>query len=242
MPSVLVPKRSVTPEWMDRADNSKHDLEGALADIHKVNRLLRGSKILIDALRPCLEKQREGETLTILDVGTGGGDLPIDIVLEARKMGKRVRITAVEKDATTAAYAKEQAGPYAEIDVQLADATRLPYPPESFDVVIASLFLHHFDAEHAAKLLREFRVLARRAVLINDLRRHLIPWAFIGIAAHVTGRHAMFRHDAPLSVLRGFTTTELRQAAREAGSPRATLVRRFPYRLLMTLPGSNATP
>jgi SAM-dependent methyltransferase len=242
VPSVLVPKRSLTPEWMDRADNSQQDLEGALKDIRKVNRFLRGSKILIDALRPCLEKQRDGETLTILDVGTGGGDLPIDIVHEARAMGKRVRITAVEKDATTAAYAKAETRPYAEIEVEHADATQLPYPPESFDVVIASLFLHHFGDEQAARLLRNFRALARRAVLINDLRRHLIPWAVIGVAAHVTGRHAMFRHDAPLSVLRGFTTSELRHAAKEAGVPRATLVRRFPYRLLMTLPGSNATP
>jgi len=243
VPSVLVPKRSVTPEWMDRADNSRHDLEGALKDIHKVNRFLRGSKILIDALRPCLEKQREGETLTILDVGTGGADLPIDIVRQTHSMGKRVQITAVERDATTAAYAKSQTAAYPEIDVQIADATRLPYAPESFDVVIASLFLHHFDDEQAARLLRDFRALARRAVLINDLRRHLIPWAFIGLAARVTGRHPMFRHDAPLSVLRGFTTTELRHAAMEAGAPRVTLTRRFPYRLLMTLPGSgNAIP
>ena len=242
MPSVLVPKRSLAPEWMDRADNSKQDLEGALRDINMVNRFLRGSRILIDALRPCLDKQRDGETLTILDVGTGGADLPIDIVREARRLGKRVQITAVEKDGTTAAYAKEQTKDYAEIDVHVADATALPFAPESFDVVMASLFLHHFDDAQAAKLLRDFRIIARRAVLINDLRRHLIPWAFIGLAAHVTGRHPMFCHDAPLSVLRGFTTTELRNAAKEAGVPRATLVRRFPYRLLMTLPGSNATP
>jgi len=242
VPSVLVPKRSFTPEWMDRADNSKQDLEGALRDLNRVNRFLRGSKILIDAIRPCLQKQLDGQTLTILDVGTGGADLPIDIVLEARRMGKRVQITAVEKDETTAAYARAQTGTYPEIDVQLADATKLPFAPGSFDVVMASLFLHHFDDAAAAQLLKDFRAIARRAVLVNDLRRHLIPWAFIGLAAHVTGRHPMFCHDAPLSVLRGFTATELRNAAKEAGVPRATLVRRFPYRLLMTLPGSSATP
>ena len=242
MPSLLVPKRSVTPEWMDRADNAKQDLEGALRDIRKVNRFLRGSKILVDALRPCLEKQQPGQTLTILDVGTGGADLPIDLANEARRMGKRVQITAVEKDEVTAAFARAQTASYPEIDVQLADATKLGFAPESFDVVIASLFLHHFGEAEAAQLLKEFRTIARRAVLINDLRRHLIPWAFIGLAAHVTGRHPMFCHDAPLSVLRGFTTTELRNAAKEAGSPRVTLARRFPYRLLMTLPGSSALP
>jgi SAM-dependent methyltransferase len=242
MPSLLVPKRSKTPEWMDRTDNTKHDLEGALRDIHAVNRFLRGSKILIDAIRPCLDKQREGETLTILDVGTGGADLPIDLANAARAMNKSVKITAVERDPVTAHFAKQQTKAYPEIEVHEADATNLPYPPESFDLVIASLFLHHFSDEDATKLLRAFRTIARRAVLINDLRRHLLPWAFIGVAARVTGRHPMFCHDAPLSVLRGFTATELRHAAKEAGSPRVTLSRKFPYRLLMTLPGSNATP
>jgi len=242
VPSVLVPKRSASPEWMDRTGNTRQDLEGALRDIGKVNRLLRGSRILIDALRPCLEKQQQGQTLTVLDVGTGGADLPIDLVNEARRMDRRVHVTAVEKDVVTAGYAKAQTQAYPEIEVTLADATRLPFPPQSFDVVIASLFLHHFGDAQAAQLLRDFRAIARRAVLINDLRRHLIPWAFIGVAAHVTGRHPMFRHDAPLSVLRGFTATELRNAAKEAGVPRVTLARRFPYRFLMTLPGSNSIP
>ena len=242
MGSVLVPKRSTSLEWMDRTDNSAQDLAGALRDIHTVNRFLRGSRILIDAIRPCLDKQREGETLTILDVGTGGADLPIDLADEARRLGKKVTITAVERDPVTFAYAKQQAMDYPEITIVQADATDLPYPPESFDVVMASLFLHHFSDGDATKLLKAFRTIARRAVLINDLRRHLVPWAFIGVAARVTGRHPMFCHDAPLSVLRGFTASELRNVAREAGAHRVTLSRKFPYRLLMTLPGASAVP
>ena len=242
MSSLLVPKRSQTPEWMDRDDNHAHDLESALRDIHKVNRFLRGSKILIDAIRPCLDKQRPGETLTILDVGTGGADIPIELVNEARRMGKSVAITAIERDPATFAYAKQQTKNYSEITIEQADATSLPYEPESFDVVLASMFLHHFTDEKATELLKSFRAIARRAVLLHDLRRHLVPWAFIGVAARVTGRHPMFCHDAPLSVLRGFTASELRNAAREAGAPRATLARKFPYRLLLTLPGSSATP
>ena len=140
------------------------------------------------------------------------------------------------------ADAKRKAEGYPEITIVQADATDLPYAPESFDVVMASLFLHHFSDEDATKLLKAFRTIARRAVLINDLRRHLVPWAFIGVAARVTGRHPMFCHDAPLSVLRGFTASELRNAAREAGAHRVTLSRKFPYRLLMTLPGASAVP
>jgi hypothetical protein len=99
------------------------------------------------------------------------------------------------------------------------------------------MFLHHFDHDDAARLLSGFRSIARSAVLVNDLRRHVIPWAFIGLAARATLRHPMFVHDAPLSVLRGFTDEELRAVARDAGAKSAVVERRLPYRLLLTMAG-----
>ena len=100
------------------------------------------------------------------------------------------------------------------------------------------MFLHHFPHEQVVALLRRFRRLARRAVVVNDLRRHALPWAFIGVVARATVRHPMFVHDAALSVLRGFTGDELAAAAREAGSERFGLVRRWPFRLVLTLEAS----
>jgi hypothetical protein len=57
----------------------------------------------------------------------------------------------------------------------------------------------------------------------------------------MTRRHPMFVHDAALSVLRGFTKGELLAAARDAGVPDATVKRRLPYRLLLTMPGTMAS-
>ena len=102
------------------------------------------------------------------------------------------------------------------------------------------MFLHHFAHGDAVRLLAGFHALARRAVLVNDLRRHAVAWAFIGLASRVTRRHPMFVHDAALSVLRGFTKAELLAAAREAGSAGATVKRRLPYRLLLTMPAASS--
>ena len=96
------------------------------------------------------------------------------------------------------------------------------------------------DHRGAVELLRKLRRIARRAVIVNDLRRHRVPWAFIATVAHVTRRDPMFRHDAPLSVLRGFTVDELRAAGRDAGVTDPRVVRRWPYRLVMTLPAETA--
>ena len=225
---------------MDRPDNSAADLSGALDDIRLVNRYLRGSTILVNAVRPHLRRLSAGETLSVLDVGTGGADLPIDLVAAARRLGRDVRIAAVDRDPVTLEYAQEKTKNTPEIEVLSADAFDLPFPPGSFDIVTASMFLHHFAHDDAVRLLAGFRRVARRVVLINDLRRHLVSWAFIGLASRVTRRHPMFVHDAALSVLRGFTDDELRAAARDAGAPEAKVVRRLPYRLLLTMPGAGA--
>ena len=242
MPSLLVPKRRLDPEWMDRTDNTPADLEGALRDINRVNRFLGGSKVIVEAVRPYLERQGEGEILTVLDVGTGSADLPRDLVREARALRKRIKVTAIEKDPVTLAYAKAQTKDIPEIEIKQGDALHLDFPDGSYCLVTASSFLHHFGPVETVQLLASFRRIARREVFINDLRRHVIPWAFIGVAARATMRHPMFVHDAPLSVLRGFTASELRSAAQEAGALRPRLTRRWPFRLLLTLPARNAEP
>jgi len=238
--SVFVPARRFDPEWMDRTDNTPEDLNGALNDLHAVNRFLGGSKTLVEAVQPFLLAHGAAEPFSVLDVGTGGGDLPLDLVTCARRLGRRIRIVAVDRDPVTLDYARRNTLEAPEIELRAADAFNLPFAPASFDLVTASLFLHHFTHDEAVRLLSSFRRIARRAVLINDLERHLVPWAFIAMIARVTRRHPMFVNDAPLSVLRGFTPAELLAAAREAGAADATVRDRMPYRLLLTIPCAKA--
>ena len=237
---MLVPARRHDPEWMDREDNTRADLEGALADIGAVNRFLGGTRIVVEFVLPHLAASAPGRPLSVLDVGTGAADVPRALVEAARGAGRPIRVVAVDRDPVTAALARAACGGIPEIEVVERDAFALGFPQESFDIVTASLFLHHFGHDDAVKLVATFRRIARRAVLVNDLRRHAIPWAFIAVAARATRRHPMFVHDAPLSVLRGFTEGELRRIASDAGAPSATVTRRFAFRLLLTVPGGTA--
>lgn len=241
MAFTLVPARRFDPEWMDRTDNTPEDLDGALDDIHTVNRFLGGSRVLVKAVRPFLPARSGGEPLSVLDVGTGGADLPLALVDDARRLGRRIRIVAVDRDPVTLDYARRKTSAVPEIELQAADAFHLPFAPASFDLVTASMFLHHFGHDDAVRLLLAFRRIARRAVLINDLERHVVPWAFIGFIARVTRRHPMFVNDAPLSVLRGFTRAELLALGRDAGAADATVSARTPYRFVLTMPGPGAS-
>lgn len=239
MPSVIVPARRLDPEWMDRTDNPPERLHRALDDIHSVNRFLGGSKILVDGVRPFLVGAPDNEPFTVLDVGTGGGDIPLALVAEARRLGRSVRIVALDRDPATLAYARDKTASAPEIEIQAGDAFRLSFAKASFDVVTASMFLHHFPHDDAVRLVSGFRAVARRAVVINDLRRHVLPWAFIALVGRITRRNPMFVHDAPLSVLRGFTGEELVAIARDAGAVAPSIRYLFPFRLLLTVPAGD---
>ncbi|HXV77281.1 MAG TPA: methyltransferase domain-containing protein [Candidatus Polarisedimenticolaceae bacterium] len=229
----LVPDRRDDAEWIDRPDNTVADLRAAFGDIGWTHRWLGGRAVLLSALGPYLD--RSDGPLRILDVGTGAADLPLAIIAWARRLGRPVEVVGLDRDFGVTSIAAGAAAGCAELTVVCADARRLPFDDRSFDLVTASLFLHHFGPGEWIKLLGGFRRVARRAVVVCDLRRHLLPWVFLAGLARLTRRHPMFVHDAPLSVLRGFTDRELLDAATACGASSVSLRRRWPFRLLLTI-------
>ena len=231
----LVPPRAWAPELMDRPDNSRAELEAAFADLERVNRWLGGRRTLIDSWLPLLSRVEVARPVEVLDVGTGDAGLAQALVQAGARAGRQVRVVAVDCDPVTADIAARRTADEPAVQVVRADARCLPFARRSFDFVTASLFLHHFRDDEAVALLRGFLDRARVAVLINDLRRHRLPWAFIAAVGWLTRRHALFRHDAPLSVLRGFTAGELARLGQRSGAPRVGVRRRWPFRLALTL-------
>lgn len=113
----------------------------------------------------------------------------------------------------------------------VADVRRLPFPDRAFDVVTASLFLHHFDAPEVPEVLAGLFRLARGALVVNDLRRARVPYVFGRVAFPLLFRARVSVEDGLVSIRRGFTEGELAEAFARAGIP-VRIARRFPYRLV----------
>jgi ubiquinone/menaquinone biosynthesis C-methylase UbiE len=96
------------------------------------------------------------------------------------------------------------------------DALAIPLADAAVDFVTCSLALHHFDPPAAAALLRELCRVARRGVIVNDLRRGRLAYAGAQLLARGPW-HAMARHDGPLSVLRAYTPQEAQALIQQAG-------------------------
>lgn len=215
-------------EWMDAPDIEPAVLRRTLLDLEAVNRWLGGTRAVVGEVAAAV---RAGESLALLDVGCGGGDLPRAIAQYAEQRHIRHHLVAIDRNLQTIALAGEWSREH-DIDYTAADALVLPFRDATFDVVIASMTLHHFDAGQRIAVLREMARVARRRVVINDLERCWPNYLGARLLAGTVWRHSLARHDGPVSVLRAFTRAELEHDFAAAGMTYVKVNRRFFYRLV----------
>ncbi len=158
---------------------------------------------------------------SLLDVGCGSGDLPHLLHAE-----RGLRVVGLDVKPLHLRQAPRSLRPVA------ADVRHLPFGPRSFDVVTASLFLHHFDGDEVAAVIASLATVARRAVVVNDLRRARVPWVFGRLFFPLLFQARVSVADGLLSIRRSFTPPELAEAFRQAGLPGVRVARAWPYRLL----------
>ena len=224
-------KRSLEKEMMDLPVGSASLLEGNLSDLRVFNRALGARRGVLNRLAALVEKNRLGR-FSLLDVGTGSGDIPIAIVRWARRKGIAARIVALEPHPVTAAVARRETKDFPEISILRGDGFKPPFRSGAFDFVLASQVLHHFSEEEIAVLLRVWAGSARRALLVSDLVRHPLAYCAVRLLTGIFTRNVMTRTDAPLSVSRAFTLSEWQKLFRAAGVGPARVLAFFTFRMV----------
>ena len=203
---------------MDDPTATAAEIAQALRFIRLVNRRLGGTRATLAPLRRWARQWRPGETIRIIDIGTGSADIPAAIVDWAGASDRSVQITAVDLHPVTLELARRFAGGgRAAIEFVHADALRLMerFRPGSFDYAHAGMFLHHLSDEDVVAVLRIMDGLTTRGLIWNDLTRGRIERAAVRLMA--LGLSAHVRHDATVSVAAGFTREEAMALARRAG-------------------------
>lgn len=198
---------------MDGTPCADHDLKNALHFLKITNRYFGGAAVVIKHLKNILSKHSAGP-LHILDVGCGLADIPVAVARWCRKRGVPVKITALELVPGIAALAREQSQGFPEIKVLERDVLTLE--DGEYDVVTASLFMHHMAESDLEPLLVKFDRLSRRGIIISDLERSRTGYSAVWALSRLIGNHVV-RHDGPLSVKRSFTLNELERLATQCG-------------------------
>ncbi len=207
-----------TLELLDGPLDDPDALRGNLRDLARLNRGLGGTSASARALDRLLADRRGPHTL--LDVGTGGADIPLDLLAAAPRHGRELRITAVDSRPEVLDAARGVDRRLADargLELLVGDGRSLPWEDRAFDVVHASLLVHHLEPDEAIAFLREAARLARLGVVVNDLVRARRHWLAARVLLRVGTRNRYTRHDGPLSVRRAYTRVELRALLAAAG-------------------------
>ena len=224
------PRETESTERMDAPDLPPAELAGALRNLTWLNRCFGGFRVAAHFTARHLAAG--GQTLTLLDVATGGADIPVGLVRRARAAGRRLRVIALDRHPQTLAFARKASQPFPEMTLVRGDARALPFRDGSVDLALCNLSLHHFDDRGAVQVLGEMARVSRAALLVNDLRRSRLGLLLTRLLLSWCP-NPLTRADGPLSFRRAFTPEEIQALARRAGLRGARVCRRAWFRLAL---------
>jgi SAM-dependent methyltransferase len=173
------------------------------------------------------------ETLRVLDVGCGGGDVVLDLTKLGERSGLQLRVDGCDRSPRAIAFAEQRAArQISTASFFVLDVLRDPLPT-AYDFYISSLFLHHLSWSEAADLLNRLATNANAGVIVSDLQRHPAGYLAAFLGTRLLSRSRVVHRDGLLSVRAAMTLLEMEKLAEEAGLAGAHVYRHWPYRIML---------
>jgi ubiquinone/menaquinone biosynthesis C-methylase UbiE len=204
-------------ELLDGTLDDPVTLAGNLRDLRRVNERLGGVRLSAAAIDALAAHRHD---LTLLDVGTGGADIPLALIERAVARARQWSVVGIDSRPevlAAAVLARPELAVADGLELHVGDGRSLPYPDGSFDVVHCSLVVHHCTPDEAVTLFHEMARVTRLGVVVNDLDRRRLGWIGAVLMGHLLTRNRYTRHDAPLSVRRAYRPDETATMLRRAG-------------------------
>lgn len=205
--------RSVDAEIMDDFSLPADEIDPVLAGLGKMNALFGGHQSIIKALKRF--PVRDGYSIS--DWGCGGGDVLIAIARLAQKDNINLKLNGIDAAPAAVNFARKQSATYHNISYTNADVLKDDFGEKRFDIVISSLFTHHFADDEWIVLIRKMYHTAKLGVIITDLHRHWLLYFAVMAITRIFTSNKMAQYDGPLSVKRAFKRTELVRLLNKAG-------------------------
>ncbi len=223
-------RRSDGVEIMDDLEYAGPLMVQTLYELEIINRWLGGNAVTIGALGKILENHNETSPITIADLGCGRGDMLLLIDTWARKKNRKVRLIGIDANPYIISVAKANLKGLPNIEFQSVNIFSPEFESQKFDVVIGTLFYHHFTAEQLVSFFSTLRKQVTMGVVINDIHRHPLAFYSIKLLTRLFSKSSMVKFDAPLSVLRAFRKQELREILLKAGITDLSIRWRWAFR------------
>lgn len=226
----LFAERSKQQETMDDFDCQGEVLHQTLRELDFINQALGGNAVTFKALDTVKEIFPRDRPITIADLGCGSGEMLILVNKWAHKNGFSVHLTGIDVNPHIIEYAKRHCSGHSNIEFLALDIFSKDFTQRNFDIVLSSLFTHHFSESQLVEYYSNSLKQSKIAVITNDLHRHPLAYYSIKWLTGLFSKSAMVRFDAPVSVLRGFKKTELKSILEKAGVKHFSLNWKWAFR------------
>jgi len=203
---------SIGVELLDDPSADPVTVTESLRNIARANRWFGGAAAVRHGLKWALRAVTPGQTISLLDLGTGAGDLPRVAQRWGLRRGIRIKPVGLEVSRAAAALARQSG-----LCTVVGCAGTPPIRDKSVDVVLVSQVAHHLRSESIVHLFRTCNRLARRAVIVADLQRNPLAASGFRLGARILRFDSVTIADGITSIRRGFSRAELLDLMAQAG-------------------------
>ncbi|SFK97701.1 2-polyprenyl-3-methyl-5-hydroxy-6-metoxy-1,4-benzoquinol methylase [Paenibacillus sp. 1_12] len=233
-------QRAKEPELMDDFSIGGTELREALQHLRLLNRIFGAAvPTLYGVKRLWLEKGKQ-RTLSILDIGSGSGDVNRHLLHWADSNQIDLTITLI--DITEEACEEARQYFHHEPRVKVIRDDLFSIPEACADIITGTQFVHHFAANELPRVVDRMLKASRLGVVINDIHRHWIPWAAVWLATRVLSKNRYILNDGPLSVAKGFRSADWQHLGKALNTPEMFYAWRplFRYVVVLNKPRSDS--
>ena len=225
---MIFSQRSYQKELLDQDFIPFADIKQNMKELDFINKWLGGHKITIDAFKYLATGKNK---ISLCEIGCGGGDNLSAIYKWCRKKNIQLAITGIDIKEECIDYAKSQK------TIPAANWIINDYKEVFFDtkpdIIFSSLFCHHFTDEELIFQLHWMKQNSKVGFFINDLHRNFLAYYSIKFLTRLFSKSYLVKNDAPLSVARGFSNSDLVNLCTRAGAPQASVSWKWAFRFVV---------
>ena len=222
--------RSYQKELLDGNNIPFPDIRQNMQELNFINTWLGGHAITLAGFKKVLQNRKK---ISVCEIGCGGGDNLLAIYNWCTKNNIAVQLTGIDYNKECIAVARERL-PSLNTRLMITDYKKAGMNDDKPDIIFSSLFCHHFTNEELLFMLNWMDANAAAGFFINDLHRHFLAFYSIKILTGLFSKSYLVKHDAPLSVERGFVKEDWVNLLEQSSVKQYSVAWKWAFRWLIT--------
>ena len=217
-------------EIMDDLEFHEEVVFQTLRELDFINQWLGGNAVTLKAIEKVWKAIPKEHPASIADLGCGSGEMLQLISKKADQQNRKVQLTGIDANPHIVNYARNHSSNIGQVHFEALNIFSSEFQMQNFDIIVATLFLHHFSDDELIHLFTSLKKQAKHGIIVNDIHRHPIAYYSIKWLTSIFSKSSMVKYDAPLSVLRAFKRNELELILKKAGVENYELEWRWAFR------------